>query len=130
MASIPEMFEDGFAQQVEQLLVYIHEERADVELHHVAVLGIVLRTFADKSLHPADAVQCPFLFPGAVAVVYKFRFQQRFYLAGNQVVYHPVSEVGGEHFTLHRLEYNEGDRAERMICAAVDFTPQVNAPRS
>lgn len=94
--------------------MYIHEERADVELHHVAVLGVVLRTFPDKFLYPADAVQCPFFFAGAVAVVYKFRFQQRLYLAGDQVVYHPVAEVGGEYFPLHRLEYNEGDRAEGL----------------
>lgn len=140
--------EDGFAQQVEQhlqvvlpvgfpqellhplvkqLLVYIHEERADVEFHHVAVLGVVLRTFADKSLHPADAVQCPFLFPGAIAVVYKFRFQQRLYLAGDQVVYHSVTEVGGEHLALNRLEYNEGDRAGRLVGSGVDFTPQPDA---
>lgn len=140
--------EDGFAQQVEQhrqvvlpvgfpqeflqplvkqFLGYIHEERTDVELHHVAVLGVVLRTFADKSLHPADAVQCPFLFPGAVTVVYKFRFQQRLYLAGDQVVYHPVAEVGGEHLALHRLEYNEGDRAGRLVGSSVNFTPQPDA---
>ena len=49
------------------------------------------------------------------------------YLAGDQVVYHPVAEVGGEYFPLHRLEYNEGDRAGRLVGSGVDFTPQPDA---
>ncbi len=87
----------------------------------MAIPSVVSRTGTDKIVKPLYSAGSAFSFPAAVAIVNKQSFKNRADVIINEVMDYPVPEIGGENFSLHRLENYKTDTWTNFICSIFYF---------